>query len=269
MSATVDLFIPGQSWLHQTDPRVKLLFVAALLFLLILFKNLWVMSTILVALHLLHWSAHTPIKKILFIWKTLLPVGLLMMLLRTIFYPAGDVLFSFGILRLTTVGLAEGTVLALRIFSMALTVFAWLYTTTQSDLVQSLVRLGIPHAWGMVLALALRYIPTFQWTYTLISEAQQARGLDIKGRRGFQRVRLMMPIFIAMIITAFRASNQLAMALEARGYSSQRSQRTTLHSLRFRAADYLFVMILMLIFGILLFLYFWSGFGSHPVLLLS
>ncbi len=269
MSVAVDLFIPGRSWLHQTDPRVKLLFVTVLLILLILFKNLWIMAVILLALHLLHWSAQTPFKKIWFIWKTLLPVGILMMLLRTIFYPAGEVLFSFGILRLTTGGLAEGMVLALRIFSMALTVFAWLYTTTQSDLVQSLVRLGIPHAWGMVLALALRYIPTFQWTYTLISEAQQARGLDIQGRKGFQRVWLMMPIFIAMIISAFRASNQLAMALEARGYSSQRSKRTTLHPLSFRPADYLITAILLLIFGTLLFLYFWSGFGSHPILLLS
>ena len=79
-----------------------------------------------------------------------------------------------------------------------------------------MVKLKMPYEWGLVLALALRYIPTFQGAYTLISEAQQARGLEISGS-GFKRVKLMMPIFVAMIISSLRASDQLARALEARG----------------------------------------------------
>ncbi|MCA9999092.1 MAG: energy-coupling factor transporter transmembrane protein EcfT [Anaerolineales bacterium] len=267
MSISVNLYTPGQSWLHQTDPRVKLLFVAAAIFLLILFKNVWLLLNALLLLHLLHWSAATPLAKIRFIWKTLLPVALLMLLLRVLFYPVGEPLLTVWIVQVTTVALAQGLVLALRILTMALVVFAWLYTTTQPDLVQGFVRLGMPHAWGLVLALALRYIPTFQGTFTLITEAQQARGLNVSQGSGFQRVRLMMPIFVAMIISSLRASGQLALALEARGYGRHGAARTTLHGLHFHGRDWVLTAVLLLILLTLTYLNLRHGFGSQPLLL--
>lgn len=268
MAVSVNLFIPGKSWLHRTDPRVKLLFVATVLFLLILFKNIWVMAAACALLHLLHWSAGTPLEKLRFIWRTLLPVGLLMLVLRMLFYPAGNMLFEFWLIKVTTIGLAEGLVLALRILTMALAVFAWLYTTTQPDLVQAFVRLGMPHEWGLTLSLALRYIPTFQGTYTLVSEAQQARGLDLKQSKGFQRVRQMMPIFVAMIISSLRSSEQLAMALEARGYGRRGVQRTTLYPLKFRTQDYWLTAGLLILFAVCVWLYFSIGFGAEPLRLM-
>lgn len=267
MSISVNLYTPGQSWLHQTDPRVKLLFVAASIFLLILFKNVWLLLAALLLLHLLHWSAGTPLAKIRFIWKTLLPVALLMLLLRVLFYPVGEPLLTVWLVRVTMVALAQGLVLALRILTMALVVFAWLYTTTQPDLVQSFVRLGMPHAWGLVLALALRYIPTFQGTFTLIAEAQQARGLNVSHGSGFQRVRQMMPIFVAMIISSLRASGQLALALEARGYGRHGAVRTTLHGLRFCGRDWLLTAVLLSLLLTLTYLNLRYGFGSQPLLL--
>ena len=265
MAVSVNLFIPGKSWLHRTDPRVKLLFVAFVLFLLILFKNIWVMVAACILLHLLHWSAGTPLEKLQFIWRTLLPVGLLMLVLRMLFYPAGSVLFEFWFIKITTIGLAEGIVLALRIMTMALAVFAWLYTTTQADLVQAFVRLGMPHEWGLTLSLALRYIPTFQGTYSLVSEAQQTRGLNIDQSKGFQRVRQMMQIFVAMIISSLRSSEQLAMALEARGYGRRDVQRTTLYPLKFAMRDYWLTAGLFILFAVCVWLYFAVGFGADPV----
>jgi energy-coupling factor transport system permease protein len=266
VSISVNLYTPGRSWLHQTDPRVKLLFVAVSIFLLILFKNLWLLLAALLLLHLLHWSAGTPLAKIRFIWKTLLPVALLMLLLRVLFYPTGEPLLTLWLVRITAVSLAQGLVLALRILTMALVVFAWLYTTSQPDLVQSFVRLGMPHAWGLVLALALRYIPTFQGTFTLITEAQQARGLNLNQGTGFRRVRLMMPIFVAMIISSLRASGQLALALEARGYGRHGVARTTLHGLRFRGWDWVLTAVLLLTLLTLATLSLRYGFGSQPLL---
>ncbi|MFT5193541.1 MAG: energy-coupling factor transport system permease protein [Cellvibrionaceae bacterium] len=269
MSVSVNLFIPGKSWLHTTDPRIKLLFVAAMLFLLILFKNVWVMAAACALLHLLHTSAGTPFAKIKFLWCTLLPVGLLMLVLRMLFYPAGTILFEFSVVQITTNGLAEGFVLAFRILTMALTVFAWLYTTTQPDLVQSFVRLGMPHEWGLTLSLALRYIPTFQGTFSLISEAQQARGLDLKRSKGFQRVQQMMPIFVAMIISSLRSSEQLAMALESRGYGRKGVARSTLYPLKFSRRDYVLAVGLFCLFAICLWVYFFLGFGADPIQLLA
>lgn len=267
MSAIVDLYLPGKSWLHRVDPRVKLLFVACMIFLLILFKNLWVMLAALLLVHLLHFSAETPFARIAFLWKTLAPVALLMLALRIILYPDGTPYFSIWLIAVTPVAVAQGLVLALRIVTMALVVFAWLYTTSQPDLVQGLVKLGIPHEWGMVLALALRYIPTFQGMFGRISQAQQARGLDLSQHRGFKRVRVMMPMFVAMIISSLRTSSQLAMSLEARGYGQRTIRRTALHEIHFTRRDYVLTALLIIMLGALTFLYIRYGFGSAPIAL--
>jgi energy-coupling factor transport system permease protein len=269
MSVVADLYTPRPSWIHRTDPRVKLLFVGTFIFLLILYKNLWVMLAALLLVHIIHWQAQMPLARFLFVWKTLLPVSLLMLLLRVIFYPVGDPIFQIWLIEVTPVAIAQGLVLAGRIITMAFVVFAWLYTTDQPMLIQSLVKLKVPYTWGLTLALALRYIPTFQGMYTMILEAQQARGLNLDDTKGFYRVRRMMPIFVAMIITALRSSSQLAMAIEARAFGIKGVQRTNLYELQARPFDYLLTLILLTLLAGLTFAYFRFGFGSLPIELMA
>ena len=265
MSFTVNLYTPGSSWVHRVDPRVKLLFVAICLFLLILYKNLSFMLTVLSLIHLLHWQAQIPAQRLIFVWKTLLPISLFMLLLRVLFYPVGESIFQFWLISITPIAIAQGLVLAGRLLTMALVVFAWLYTTDQPMIIQSLVKLKVPYSWALTLALALRYIPTFQGTYTMILEAQQARGLNIGDTKGFQRVRRMMPIFVAMIITALRSSHQLAMAIEARAFGVQGIGRSSWVELKARPFDYLLTFLLLVLLLGLTVAYFRYGFGRHPI----
>ena len=265
MPIVVDLYSQRQSWVHSIDPRVKLLFVASSLLLLLLIKNVYIMVVALVLIHLLHWSAHIPRERFMFVWKTLLPVSLVMFSLWVIFYPTGEPIAELWIVQITTIGLAQGLVLGLRILTMAFVVFAWLYTTDHPSLVRSLVKLKIPLEWGLVLSLALRYIPTFQSMYALISEAQQARGLNLSEEKGHRRVRAMMPIFVAMVISSLRASDQLAKALESRAFGASGVQRTNLYEIEFRRLDYVFTAIILGAVSVVLFLNLRFGIGTHPV----
>ena len=267
MAGLVDFYAPGQSWLHRADARVKLLFVLCALVLSILNKNIWLMLAALLAMTLLHLSARTPSNRLRIIWRTILPVALLMFTLRVLFYPEGEPLLTIWMVRITPIAIAQGVVLAARLLTMALAVFAWLYTTSQTDLVQSMVRLGLPHEYGLVLALALRYIPTFQGIFNQISEAQQARGLDFSRQKGWRRVRAMMPIFVSMIISSLRTSQQLALALEARGYGRKGARRTVLVGLRYRPVDYLLTFGLLAMLAGFVFAYFGYGVGADPIML--
>ncbi len=266
MAVVADLYVPGRSWAHRLDPRVKLLFVACAIVLVLVFDNLFFMLGALFLVHLIHLSARVPPAKLFFIWKTLLPVALLMALLWTLFYPRGDAVAAFWIVEITVLALAQGAALGLRILVMAFTVFAWLYTTDQASLVRSLVRVGMPYEWGLVLALALRYIPTFQGSYALISDAQAARGLELRGA-GFARVRRMMPILVAMIVTSLRASEQLGRAIEARALGAPGVRRSVLRDIRFRPADYAACFLLAALAAALLYLNFRYAVGEHPLAL--
>jgi energy-coupling factor transport system permease protein len=269
MAASADLYIPGQSWLHAADPRVKLLFAACAVLLLILCKNVFVMLAALALCLALHASARIPAQKILFVVKAVLPTALLLGALWVVFYPSGPALAQVSIIRITALGLAQGAVLAMRIVGMGLAIFAWLYTTSQAAIVRSLVKLGLPFEWSLALGLALRYIPLFLDMYGMISDAQAARGLHRAEGSGFRRVRGLLPVFVAMVISALRTGDQLALALEARALGARGVRRTYLRDFHFRAADYgLALAILAVTIG---FVYFnlSYGFGAYPIQLMQ
>ncbi len=268
MPVAVDLYLKRQSWLHRADPRVKILFVGAAILLLLVFKNLLFMLTALFLVHVLHLSAKMPRRKFIFIWKTMLPIAITIWALWVIFYPTGTPVLEIWVIQITPVSVAQGMVLALRITTMAFVVFAWLYTTNQPAIVRSLVKLRMSYEWGLTLALALRYIPTFQGMYGAISEAQQARGLNISEGKGFQRVRTLMPIFIAMVISALRASDQLAYALEARAFGARGVERTYLHDIHYRPLDWAYTVFILGATLLLLYLNLALGFGKQAVSLI-
>ena len=266
MAVVADLYVPGRSWAHRLDPRVKLLFVGCFIVLVLLYDNLFFMVGALFFVHLLHFSARVSAARLVFIWKTLLPVALLMALLWTLFYPRGDPVAEFWIIEITVLALAQGAALGLRILVMAFAVFAWLYTTDQATLVRGFVKIGMPYEWGLVLALALRYIPTFQKSYVLITDAQAARGFEATGS-GFSRVKRMMPIFVAMIVTSLRASEQLAWAIEARALGAPGVRRSVLHDIHFRPMDTVACILLAVLTVALVYLNFRFGIGEHPLAL--
>jgi len=143
----IDLYSQRQSWVHQVDPRVKLLFVACSLLLLLVVKNVFIMMTALVLVHLLHWSAHIPRERFVFVWKTLLPVSVVMFSLWVVFYPTGDPIVQLWVLKITALGVAQGLVLELLNLTMSFVVFDWLNTTDQPSLVRSLLKLKLPLEW--------------------------------------------------------------------------------------------------------------------------
>jgi len=220
-----------------------------------------------------------PGHKVKWVWRAMLPINILLPILWVIFYPDPNhltpqppnylttVLFQFWFLKVTALSVLRGVSLALRLDAIAFICFTWLFTTDQASLVRSLVKLGLPFEWGLVLAIGLRYIPTFYGLYTVVSEAQQARALDLSRGNFFTRVRSYLPILVAMLISALRTSEKLARAMESRALGLPGVKRTCQRDIRFRPADYVYTALLVAIFSLLLTLRFQFGLGTHPLYL--
>jgi energy-coupling factor transport system permease protein len=114
--------------------------------------------------------------------------------------------------------------------------------------VRSFVKLGLPYNGGLVIAISLRYIPTFYGTYNTVAQAQQARALDLKKGSLFQRLRQYMPILVAMIISALRTADKLAKALESRALGFKGARRTCYRDIAFRPVDYVYLALILLTF---------------------
>lgn len=258
-NASFDFYVPGRSWLHRLDPRVKLAMVAAGSVVLLLWLNLALLASSILLIHLILFSARYPWGRLRSVWRVIAPLLVLVVVLWPLFYQAGDSLFRLGPLNVTTGALQVGLATALRIAAVSFIFLFWIGTTDTRALVRGFVRLGLPFRWGMSLTIGLRFIPTFAGIFMTVSEAQQSRGLIMHGNV-FRRLRQMLPILVASLVTAFRSSEQLAMTLESRGFGANR-RRTVLRDLRMRPADWLALALTLVLTLVLAYLSLAHGFG--------
>ncbi len=264
MSQHLDLYLPRDSWLHHLDPRAKLWAVLLAMVVGLMYKQIGVLLLLLILAHLALLSARIPVDRLRWLWARLAPLLIMILILQPLFSPGpGPDLVRLGPLRLTVDGLLEGMSYALRAAALAFIAAVPLLTTDPTELVQGLVKLGLPYPWGLTVGLAIRYLPTTYGLFVTISEAQQARGW-ITGRGNLvQRVRSYLPILVATIIAALRLSDSLGLALAARGLGYP-ARRTVLHDIHFTLADGLVVVVVTAVFGGLLVLRFQIGFGAGP-----
>jgi energy-coupling factor transport system permease protein len=249
MSQRFDLYVPRDSWLHRLDPRAKLWGVLLAAAVGLMFRQIAILAALLVLTHLVLLSARVPANRLRWLWTRLAPLLIMILVLQPLFSPGpGPDLFHLGPIRLTVSGLLDGVSFALRAACLAFVVAVLLLTTDVTELVQGLVKLGLPYAWGLTVGLAIRYLPTTYGLFVTVSEAQQARGWMV-GRGNFvQRVRSYLPILVATIIAALRLSDNLGLALAARGLGYP-APRTALHDLHFRLRDGLAVLLVTLLFA--------------------
>jgi energy-coupling factor transport system permease protein len=179
-----------------------------------------------------------------------------------LFYRSGTpVLFSWGPIIITLPSILAGIAAALRINVMAFCAFALLFTTAQGSLVRGLVKLGLPYEYGLSLAIALRYIPTFGGIILMIMDAQKARGLELdKGnfmRKTLKYVYVMAPV----VISALRMADQLSLAIESRAFGAP-TKRTYVTDLKMRFVDGLSLAVVAIAFTGLTFARLLYGFGA-------
>ena len=268
MSAVYDLYQPGDSWLHRLDPRVKLALVASATVLLLVFRNLWIMVGASLLFLFFLASAHIARERIVSVWRITLPTMLLVAGLWVLFNRAvGPAFLDLGFIRVGWDNLGQGMALGLRIGALAALIFSWLFTTDQATLVRGMVALGLPYEWGLTLAMALRYLPTMGAILRMISDAQQARALNLTRGSPLRRVRAYMPIVVSMLITALRTAENLSRALESRALGASR-HRTYLRQLHLRTIDVVWLVGIVTVTVLLLWARFALGFGAAPLALL-
>lgn len=245
-----ELYIPQRSWLHELDPRTKILLTVVGLVICLLFQELAVMGVVLVAFHLVLLAAGIAWERLGWLWKRMLPLTVMILVLQPFFAspPSGQVLWQLGPLRWTVEGVRSGAVFALRVNAMAFVTAALLFTTEPALLVRGLVRLGLPYEWGLTVSLAIRYLPTTYGLYQSVYEAQQARGWDPGWGSFVRRARNYLPMLVAVMIAALRMADNLGMALAARGFGAL-GPRSTLHDIRFRPVDWAATAGLLLLLG--------------------
>ena len=127
--------------------------------------------------------------------------------------------------------------LVLKYLSTIPIVLLFVCTTNPSEFAASLNRIGVKYTIAYSVALALRYIPDIQREYHEISQAQQARGIEMSRKQTlFRRLKSASTILIPLILSSMDRIETISNAMELRGFGKHK-KRTWYMGRSFTAAD--------------------------------
>lgn len=113
----------------------------------------------------------------------------------------------------------------LKYFAVLPSVLLFVATTRPPEFASSLARIGVPYRIAYAVSLALRYIPDVQREFRTISQAQQARGLDISRAAGLTtRVRNLASVLMPLLLGTFDRIESVSAAMELRGFGRGRGR---------------------------------------------
>ena len=247
-------FYPVASSLHALDPRAKIVATAALVLGLFLVESAAGLALVTATIAALVAASRVPPLTFLRLLRPVAFIVALTVLFQVLFSREGEILFDWGVLEIYEGGVRLGLFLGLRILLLVSAAALLTATTAPLDLADGLEDLLSPlkkvrfpaHEVAMMMTIALRFIPTLYEETQKITRAQAARGADFAAGGPLARIRATIPILVPLTVGAFRRADDLAEAMESRGYRGGEG-RTRYRELRFRARDTLALAIVALV----------------------
>lgn len=263
---TIGQYVPGNSFVHKLDPRIKILLSLVYvvdLFLVNNFKGyifIVAFTIFIISISQVHIS---------YIYKGLKPIFILIIFtgaINILMTPGkGEALFRWSFIHVYKEGLILAAFMSIRLIFLIIGTSIITLTTSPIELTDGIEKLlnpmkkiGVPaHELAMMMTIALRFIPTLIDETDKIMKAQMARGADIDSGNIFNRAKSLVPILVPLFISSFRRADELAMAMEARCYRGGEG-RTRMKKLTITSSDYIAVFSVCILVGISIWSNFWK-----------
>ncbi|MFC5465896.1 energy-coupling factor transporter transmembrane component T family protein [Lederbergia graminis] len=247
-------YIPGDSVIHKLDPRSKLLFVFGFICIIFIANNIATYGFLFVFVAFLIMLTKI---KVTFLFNGLKPVLFLVLftfVLQILFNKEGEVIYSLGFVNIYEEGLKQGIYISIRFFLLVFVSSLLTLTTTPIELTDGLENVLHPlkkirfpvHELALMMSISLRFIPTLIDETDRIMKAQMARGVDFSSGTIKERIQAVLPLLIPLFISSFKRAEDLAIAMEARGYRGGEG-RTKYRLLRWKFRDTMVLFVLIIL----------------------
>lgn len=225
-------YIPGTTWLHRLYPLTKLtlflcIMVVGFAFLTPVVSYALSVCALLLAIALgrkYFMSVVTPLMLIL--------PAIFAMIFFQAFFPvvASPRPFHFLFFTIYYNGLYYGLELSGRVV-LAITWGILVFVVTHpGDLFTSLRRIKLPYLAGFMVVTMLQFVPILMSESNTIMEAQQSRGLRLRG------FRAILPNLVPLFVGAWERAQVLAMSMEVRGMGSS-GRKTSFRKVGMKGVD--------------------------------
>lgn len=231
-------FYRTNSWLHSMDAVSKLfwVFVAGAVGFL-LSSPLLVAVNLLVVILCCFVLGRIPFKIARQPMGFMLGLGMALCFFQVLIRREGEVLLGVYPVTVTDSGLTMGSLFAMRVLTISLVSFTFIWTTDPKIFIISLIRVfRIPYRYAYGVFVALRFMPLMANEFVVIKEAHAVRGVaQLSGR-----VETYKRYTIPLLGSGIRKAETVALAMDSRAFGSL-PYRTYVDDFRWTASGLVFL----------------------------
>lgn len=254
-------YVPADSAIHRMDPRSKLIIIFLFVCIIFLANNWQTYTLIGIYTFLMLGLSRVPVR---FLYGGLKPViwlVLFTLIMQLLLTKQGSLLYKLGPIEIHEEGVRQGIFISLRFFLLVLMTSLLTLTTTPIEITDGLETLLNPlkkirfpvHEMALMMSISLRFIPTLMQETDKIMKAQIARGVEFASGPIKDRIKAVIPLLIPLFVSSFKRAEELAIAMEARGYRGGEG-RTKYRQLHWGLADTIQLLLLVIITALLILL---------------
>lgn len=246
-------YYPTDSVLHRADPRTVIVVTVLFCLELFVFSDYSMLAVAGVLLLAEIFISRIPLFYVLKGIRFVYVLVILTLVLNLVSGGNGDVLWQWGIMKITETSVKKAVVMSVRLLFIIIATCMVMWMCTMEDMTQGLETLLAPlekchipvHMFAMIVTITLRFIPIFIEELERIRQAQMVRGFDFSQKRFMDRAKAMVPLIVPLFMSALSKAENLAVAMESRCYD-KKSRRTCMYPLQFHKRD----VVIFIVFAI-------------------
>jgi energy-coupling factor transport system permease protein len=239
-------YYPARSIIHSLDPRFKIVALAALMMITFLIESPGGIGAHTAAIAAAVGFSGVPVRLFLRGLRVFAFLFLFTAVLHLFFTP-GTPVFTMTApvtITITKEGISRGLLISWRLITVIALSSLLTYTTTPLSITRGLEAMLGPlkkvrfpvQDFSLMMMMAIRFIPVLTGETERVWKAQRSRGAD-PGKGGLRaRSRVLLSVILPVFTGLFRRADELALALEARGYRPGQ-ERTAMYPLSWVGRD--------------------------------
>ena len=268
MASRVLSYIPRESPVHRLCGAAKLIVFLAWTIVCMLTYHTWVLAGALILGTVFFAISRIRLKEVRFVLITMLFFLTLNAAAIYVFSPEEGVKI-YGTRHLIYQFSSRYTVtkeqlfylfnVMLKYFTIVPIALLFITTTDPSEFAASLNKIGVPYKISYAVAITLRYLADVQGDYQNISQAQQARGIDLSRKAPLKkRISGLAGIAVPLIFSSLDHIDLVSNAMDLRGFGKN-PKRTWYSARPFQRIDYIVIIGTVILSAFALFITFKDG----------
>ena len=239
-------YMPMDSVVHKMDPRSKIIIMLLLMISIFIPSGITGYICIGIFICFVLFLSKLSIKYAFRSMKPMLFMMIFLLVINVLVIKTGIPWIQWGWFSIYSDAIYQTLYIVVRLLYLIIITTILTATTKPLDLTLGIEKLLKPlekikfpaHIIAMMISIALRFIPTLIEETQRIMNAQASRGVDLDNGSLKEKLMAILSLIVPLFISAFDRADQLANAMEARGYNPN-AQRTRYKVLKMSSLDYI------------------------------